>query len=59
MFGFWGGLLGVPEQQRRDFLEALGKQESDLFPLRVVAQSGFSSGAVEVDVPGWVLAGGT
>lgn len=33
-FGFWGGMIGIADDQRQEFHEAVGKRSADVFPLR-------------------------
>ncbi len=54
MFGFWGGMIGVAESYRIALYGALGKTESEVFPLRVVAVPGLALGVAEAVVPGWM-----
>jgi hypothetical protein len=50
-FGFWGGVSGVPAEQRQAFYEALGKDARSVFPLTFQADerltTGVASGVVE------------
>ena len=53
-FGFWGGLFGIPESVQQQFYEVLGKDQSQVFPVRFDVQPGISSGADQIEVPGWL-----
>jgi hypothetical protein len=44
----------VAESYRKLLYDALGKTESDVFPLRVVAVPGLALGVSEALVPGWM-----
>lgn len=52
-FGFWGGMLGVPEAQQTDFLNSLGKTPDQVFPILFEVPPGLSNGVVQVAVTGW------
>jgi hypothetical protein len=51
LFGFWGGIIGVPSERRQALYEALGKSSEDVFPLRFsihpALATGVTSGVVE------------
>jgi hypothetical protein len=53
LFSFWGGMPGVPEDVRRSFYAAIGKDPDAIFPLRVVADSGLLEGEWAVEVRGF------
>lgn len=53
MWGFWGGILGVPEAKRRAFLNAAAKTVEQVFPVRFEAPRELSNGVVRVEVTGW------
>lgn len=53
-YGFWGAMVGIPEEERRAFLGATGKVPEDVFPIRFVADPTQSGGVIEAEVPGWL-----
>jgi hypothetical protein len=53
MFGFWGGMIGVPEEARREFLQRLGLPAADVFPIRVAASHLLADAVVEATIDGW------
>lgn len=52
-YGFWSGMVGVPEAERRAFLDATGKHPADPFPIRFTADPSLSAGVMEAEVLGW------
>ncbi|HSF05570.1 MAG TPA: hypothetical protein VLG10_07230 [Methylomirabilota bacterium] len=52
-FGFWGGVVGVPSQDRQAFYAALGKPPEAVFPLRFAAEPGLTTGVVTGEVVGF------
>ena len=52
-FGFWGGIIGVPEDVRSRFHGMLGKPTETVFPIRIAADEGLARGATVVTVSGW------
>jgi hypothetical protein len=53
LFGFWGGMFGIPEDVRAASYAAVGKNSQAVFPLRVSAAPGLVQGGFEVDVRGF------
>ncbi|MCP3975451.1 MAG: hypothetical protein GY720_13285 [bacterium] len=53
-FGFWGGVIGVPEEDRQRLLNTLGKGHGDVFPIRFVARSDLTNGERSVVVTDWL-----
>src|SRR5262249_16890680 len=53
LFGFWGGMFGIPAEIRSAFYQAVGKEASAVFPLRVFAAPGLVVGGFEVVVQGF------
>jgi hypothetical protein len=43
-FGFWGGLFGVPPEERQAFYAAIGKPPEAVFPLRFSVDAALASG---------------
>lgn len=54
MFGFWGGIVGISAERRARFLQSVGKDPADVFPLRFEADHALSGGVVEVEIEGWL-----
>jgi hypothetical protein len=52
-FGFWGGVLGVPEAERKALYAALGRSRDAVFPLRFNADPKLASGIVEGRIDGF------
>ena len=52
-YGFWGGVVGIPDKRRREFLDACGKDERDVFPVRFSAEPELSTGVTDTEVAGW------
>jgi hypothetical protein len=52
-FRFWGGIFGVPAEERQAFYSALGKDSRAVFPLRFVADPGLATGAVAGQIDGF------
>jgi hypothetical protein len=52
-FGFWGGSLGIPAEERNDFYAALRTNPTDVFPIVVAAEPGLVRGVVQVRIDGW------
>jgi hypothetical protein len=51
--GFWGGIVGVPVQVRQEFLDAMAKAETAIFPMEFVVSPSLSRGATRMTVSGW------
>ena len=52
-YGFGGGVVGIPDKRRREFLDACGKDERDVFPVRFSAEPELSTGVTDTEVAGW------
>lgn len=52
-YGFWGGMAGVPSQERQAFYAALGKPLESVFPLRFGVAPGLATGFVSGEVLGF------
>jgi hypothetical protein len=52
-FRFWGGMLGVPAEERQAFYSALEQLPNAVFPLRFDADSGLATGAVAGQIKGF------
>jgi hypothetical protein len=52
-FGFWGGILGIPEAERKALYAALGRSWEAVFPLRFGAQPELTSGSAEGQIDGF------
>jgi len=52
-FGFWGGMVGIPERAQQELYAALEKEPDAIFPLRFVADPGLATGIVEGQVDGF------
>jgi hypothetical protein len=57
LFGFWGGIVGIPDDTRSRFYAAVGKAAFDVFPIRVRVDPALSRGTVEALLDGWQGAG--
>lgn len=53
-YGFWGGIIGIPDERRRAFLDTCGKDMRDVFPIRFVADPALSTGVTHTEVSGWL-----
>ncbi len=53
MYGFWRGALEFTQEQRSDFYVALGKSESEVFPVQHRARPGLTRGQAFGSVPGF------
>jgi hypothetical protein len=51
--GFWGGIVGVPVQERQEFLDAIAKAETVTFPIEFVVSSSLSRGITSTTITGW------
>jgi hypothetical protein len=51
--GFWGGIVGVPVQARQEFLDAMAKAETSIFPIEFVVSSSLSRGITSTTISGW------
>jgi hypothetical protein len=52
-FGFWGGMFGVPDEEKLAFYAALGKDAHAVFPARFATDPGLATGAVAGQVDGF------
>jgi len=52
-FGFWGGIVGVPVEQRQALYAALGRTADAVFPLRFAADPGLVIGQASGEVAGF------
>ncbi|MEY2428803.1 MAG: hypothetical protein QOJ40_1688 [Verrucomicrobiota bacterium] len=52
-FRFWGGMLGIPAEERQAFYSALEQIPDAVFPLRFDADSGLATGAVAGQIKGF------
>jgi hypothetical protein len=52
-FGFWGGMFGVPIEQRRALYAALRRTPDAVFPLSFSVEPGLATGAVAGEVEGF------
>jgi hypothetical protein len=52
-FGFWGGICGVPIEERREFYAALQRAPDEVFPLSFSAEPGLATGIVTGRVEGF------
>lgn len=53
-YGFWGGIVGIPAEERWEFLTACAKDEAAVFPIRFTTHADLSTGATEVEITGWL-----
>ena len=44
MFYFWGGMIGVPTEDRARLYQALGRSADQVFPIRFAADPGLATG---------------
>lgn len=52
-FGFWWGMLDVPDAHVREFFERIARTPEDVFPITFRVNDSFVVGGVEVVVAGW------
>ena len=52
-FGFWGGMFGLPAQERQEFYAAVARSTPDVFPLRFNADPNLATGATSGVVEGF------
>jgi hypothetical protein len=52
-FRFWGGMFGVPAEERQAFYSALGKDADAVFPLRFDGEPGLATGAAAGGIKGF------
>ena len=52
-WGFWGGIVGIPDDRRAAFHADLGKQPAEVFPLHVAAADGLATGVSAATLEGW------
>jgi hypothetical protein len=52
-FRFWGGMFGVPAEERQAFYSALRKDMDAVFPIRFGAEPGLATGAAQGQVKGF------
>jgi len=52
-FGFWGGVFGVPIEERRSLYAALGRKPEEIFPLRFSADPTLATGETSGEVTGF------
>ena len=52
-FSFWGGMFGIPAEERQAFYSALGNAPDAVFPLRFDAGSGLATGALAGQLKGF------
>jgi len=59
-FGFWGGMFGVPIEERQSLYAALERKPDDVFPLRFSVDPALATGNTSGQVTGFYrLAAGT
>jgi hypothetical protein len=52
-FSFWGGRVGIPEEEQKAFFEAMGQTAEQIFPLRCSALPGLVDGELTGTVGGF------
>ena len=52
-FQFWGGTIGVREEERKALYAALGKSPDDIFPLRFSVDPSLATGATSGQIEGF------
>ena len=52
-FGFWGGMFGVPIEERRTFYDALRRTSDAVFPLKFTVEPGLATGVTAGQVQGF------
>ena len=52
-FGFWGGIFGVPQNERQALCAALGKTPNQVFPLRFSVDPSLATGVTNGQVEGF------
>lgn len=58
-FGFWGGLFGVPAEERQALYGALGKSAGEVFPLLFTVDPALARGNVSGQVDGFYQTSGS
>ena len=53
LFGFWGGMMGIPSQAQQELYAALGKRPDAIFPVRFNADADFTTGIGNGNVQGF------
>jgi hypothetical protein len=53
VFGFWGGIAGIPEPSQRELYAALGKSPDEIFPVRFAADVGLVTGRPAGQIEGF------
>ena len=53
MFSFWGGVMGVPQEQRAAFYKSLGKAAASVFPIRFTVAPGLVKDQAAIQVDGF------
>jgi hypothetical protein len=53
LFSFWGGVMGVPAEVRKEFYMALGKKPEDVFPIRFTADPALCGGVARAEIAGF------
>lgn len=56
-FGFWGGMFGVPAEERQALYSALGRKPDDVFPLQFSIEPGLATGTTNGEVKGFYRSG--
>lgn len=53
LFGFWGGMFGVPKEAREAFYRAVGKSVAAIFPIEISADPGLVRAECRAEVRGF------
>jgi hypothetical protein len=53
LLSFWTGIIGSTEEERTAFYNALSKSPEQIFPIRVVAEPGLTTGIQSAEVQGF------
>jgi hypothetical protein len=52
-FGFWGGMFGIPVEERRAFYGAIQRAADAVFPLKFIVEPGLATGVTAGQVQGF------
>jgi hypothetical protein len=53
LFGFWGGMLGIPSQAQQELYAALGKRPDVIFPVRFYTDADLTTGVGDGAIEGF------
>jgi hypothetical protein len=56
-YGFWGGIIGVDEEEQSQFREEMGRKAREIFPIRYEALPGLTTETRMGWIPGFCRLG--